>query len=72
MEPIFRLIMYFLFNFFQNLKWIPPKNAIGRFDLINVIDDSQGKARDCGHNGKDSQDIVIKHLIKKLNSNGLG
>ena len=41
-------------------------------DLINVIDDSQGKARDCGHNGKDSQDIVIKHLIKKLNSNGLG
>lgn len=41
-------------------------------DLINVIDNSQGKARDCGHNGRDSQDIVIKYLIKKLNSNGVG
>jgi hypothetical protein len=40
-------------------------------DLINVIDDSQGKARDCGHNGKDSQDIVIKYLLKKLNFNGI-
>jgi len=41
-------------------------------DLINVIDDSQGKARDCGHNGKDAQDIIIKYLLKKLNSNGIG
>lgn len=41
-------------------------------DLINVIDDSQGKARDCGHNGRDSQDIIIKYLIKKLNLNGIG
>lgn len=41
-------------------------------DLINVIDNSQGKARDCGHNGRDSQDIVIKYLVKKLNSNGVG
>jgi|APGre2960657404_1045060.scaffolds.fasta_scaffold00682_2 hypothetical protein len=41
-------------------------------DLINIIDDSQGKARDCSHNGKESQDIVIKYLLKKLNFNGIG
>lgn len=36
-------------------------------DLINVIDDSGTKARDCSHNGKESQDIVIKYLMKNLN-----
>jgi hypothetical protein len=41
-------------------------------DLINVIDDSTSKARDCSHNGKESQDIVIKYLLKKLNFNGIG
>jgi hypothetical protein len=40
-------------------------------DLINVIDDSNTKARDCSHNGKESQDIVIKYLMKKLNLNGI-
>ena len=40
-------------------------------DLINVIDDSQSKARDCSHNGIESQDIVVNHLIKKLNSYGI-
>jgi hypothetical protein len=39
-------------------------------DLINVMDDSRTKARDCSHNGVESQDIVIKYLIEKLNSNG--
>jgi hypothetical protein len=40
-------------------------------DLINVIDDSNTKARDCAHNGKEAQDIVIKYLLKKLNFNGI-
>jgi hypothetical protein len=40
-------------------------------DLIHVIDDSNTKARDCSHNGKESQDIIIKYLLKKLNFNGI-
>jgi hypothetical protein len=40
-------------------------------DLINVTDDSNTKARDCAHNGKEAQDIVIKYLLKKLNFNGI-
>jgi len=40
-------------------------------DLINVTDDSNTKARDCAHNGKEVQDIVIKYLLKKLNFNGI-
>jgi hypothetical protein len=40
-------------------------------DLIDVIDDSNTTARDCSHNGKESQDIIIKYLLKKLNFDGI-